>query len=705
MWVHISICSILTSGKSDKACSQADDSKKQVPLHRYETLSRELKDAQDQAINQKNALEKKVRMVQDESRAAREEAAEAQNELASMDRQHQHELREVESRQSTLRNTIDDLKKDLTDTSNNLKDVQERLSRRDLDVGQLESEILRLKAQTGDADTLAVIKRELSEQVTHIRRLESTNRDQINELKHLRRTHKAAEVVEEEKRALESRLSLLEDTQKALREAQLQQQILEDERNSWASYLQSENEGDAVRGEMEFDSPEEVARAFVRQRVENASLVQQMGAQRSEILERDEMIKQLDGEKASLQSELDKLKTTSRGGTGVSAAGGTDNRTKQRLENQLNFAKKEVILMREQLRSFDTEEQTYTENKFDAAKSQRIQDLESLLDDHRRELADLTSELAVFEGKEAAAAAAATATIRHPSSPLKRSYNSADDDDIPPAADATELLGRLTRKNRNLQDSLHSLQATHNVLTTNHTALKTQLDALRSSSKTRILSLRQNPTDDFEALKLDTVRALRRENRDLLSALQARSSSSSSSASAGASNSNSSAAPQMQIAPESTLQALRHELAEHVALIAEKDKRMTRLKQIWARKALELREAVLSLLGWSIEFRSDGKFALSLPPPPPPPPSSTADAGSKTNPTAGQATPDDDEDSSPPERTLIFDGDRGTMKVSGGTGSVFAREVRPYYRDWVETRACIPGFMASLVVGSLEGAF
>ena len=56
-----------------------------------------------------------------------------------------------------------------------------------------------------------MIKRELSEQVAHIRKLESTNREQSKELKHFRQIHKAVEVVEEEKSVLKSKLSVMED--------------------------------------------------------------------------------------------------------------------------------------------------------------------------------------------------------------------------------------------------------------------------------------------------------------------------------------------------------------------------------------------------------------------------------------------------------------------------------------------------------------
>ncbi|KAL2042419.1 hypothetical protein N7G274_004911 [Stereocaulon virgatum] len=610
--------------------AQAEESSKYVPSHKYEALQRELKESQDQAINHQNALEKRLRTTQEECRSVMEEAEEAQTELLSLERQHKHQLQEIESKHATLQKTLSDLRDDLTNKSNALQTTQDRLSQRETQVGELESEILRLKAQTGDADTLAVIKRELSEQVAHIRRLESTNREQSKELKHFRQIHKAVEVVEEEKSVLKNKLSVMEDLGKQLREAQLQRQILEDERRSWTSYLQNE----AGTGQIEFDSPEDMARALVKERLENASLLQRIGAVQPELLEKDEIIKSLEEERSRIQSEVESLRATGGGSNGADA------RAKQRLERQRALAVKEVEYLREQLRTFDSEEQTYhSENQFDEQKAKRIANLESLVDQHRDELQTLNAN---FEKLE-------KSTPAQPQSPRKRPREEDDD----------HQLGQLSRKNRKLQDSLTKLQSAHALLQTEHLAQKTQLTSLQQSAKTRILSLRSNPTADAEAIKQTTLTALRQENADLLAALESR--------------------PTTTTVPKSTLDTLRLALQEKDATIASVEKRMLRLKQIWASKSLEFREAVFSLLGWKMDFRPNGKFALSL--------------GTGRGPAmrGGEV-----------EECLIVDGEMGTMKVAGGMESGFGRKVRPFVREWVEARGYIPGLMASVLLSKVE---
>ena len=72
------------------------------------------------------------------------------------------------------------------------------------------------------------------------------------------------EIVEEEKLILQNKVAILDDLHKQVREAQLQRQILEDEKHSWTSYLQSQTES----GTLEFSTPEDLARALVRERME-----------------------------------------------------------------------------------------------------------------------------------------------------------------------------------------------------------------------------------------------------------------------------------------------------------------------------------------------------------------------------------------------------------------------------------------------------
>ena len=583
-----------------------------------------MKTIQDLAINQQHDLEKKLRALQEENRSLKEDAEEVQTELASLDRQHQHQLQEIDSKHATLQKTLSDLRGDLDAKTNALTATQRKLAERETETGHLESEVLRLKAQTGDAETLSVIKRELSEQVAHIRKLETANREQNAELKQYRRNHKAVEVVEEEKQVLESKLTLMENLRQELREAQLQRQILEDERQSWTSYLQNE-----TGGNVEFHSPEDLARALVKERLETASLVERLGAVQPELLEKEEIIKSLEDDRNKIQAELEKLR-----GSG----GGGDTRIKARLERQRALAVKEVEYLREQLRTFDSEEATFhSETQFDAQKTKRIQDLESLVDQYRLEIQTLSCDLSKHDNS----------STNPPPESLKR----------PREDDSDDRLGQLSRKNRKLQDSLTALHTTHTLLLSDLTAAKSQLASFQKSSQTRILALRSNPTAEAEGIKLSTLNSLREENRALLAQLEG--------------------AGGLDMVPLASLESARHEVRALELSVASKEKMLLRLKESFSRKALEFREAVASLLGWQMNFLPNGRVRMT---------------------SIFYPADEDDEGGN----SLVFDGESGSMQISGGPRSDFGREIRGLIAFWVDQRKEIPGFLAAATLEFYE---
>ena len=591
-------------------------------------MARELQDTQDRSVNEKLELERKLRTAQDKSQTLQEELDEAQGELLSIERQNKHRYNELETRYDTLQGSVEGLRADLDAKVTALQTTQQKLSQREIEVGRLETDVLQLKAQTGDTDTLAVIKRELSEQVAHIKKLEALNREQHAELKQYRKIHKSIEVVEEEKRTLEGKVRMMNDLRRELGEAQLKRQLLEDEKKSWTAYLESET---STKGELQFDSPEDLARAFVRERIENASLLERLGAVQPELSVKDENIKILEDEKAKLLGELQKLRTS---------GGGGDSKVRARLERQKALATKEVEYLRAQLKNFDIEENEMQPENFDSQKAQRIQELEDLVDEYRKEIQTLQADLTAAEQRQEQAPATTTGG-------KKRPLDSEDD----------ERLGELRRKNRQLQEELTQLQTRNAMLETDVKAHTAQLSSLKASSRTRILELRSNPTADAEALKLSTVKNLREANAALLARLEG-------------------AEPAPDSVPLATLAASGDEIAELQHTVAEREKRIKRLKTIWTAKSLEFREAVASVLGWKMDFMPNGRVRVT-----------------------SMFYPGDEETG---ENSIVFDGENGTMKVSGGPQSMFAMEIRDLITFWVEERKEIPCFLAAMTLEFYE---
>lgn len=610
---------------------QAAEAEKSKAVRQYESLLKEFTEIRDGASNEKAALERRIREAEEGKRVLEEEVEDMKSEQEENIRGIERKSKELQTRNDTLQQSVEDLQQDSDRRENLLQEAQQQLSEKVATCGNLEAEVLRLKAQTGDADTLAIIKRELGEQVTHIRTLEASNREQAAELKHYKRLHKSVEVVEEEKRSLQRRLESMEDLETELGEAKIQRRRLEDERLAWTAYLQNQAGPD---GSFEYNSPEELARALVAERIQTATAIERIGAVEAESSSKDLVIQNLEAEKTSLSAQIDKLKV----------AGSTTGETKSqlRLERQRALAIKEAEYLRAQLRTYDSEDTVFQPENVDEAKAKRIQELEDMVDQYRQEVQTLHADIAAQEKVVPTAAPAPEVT-----------GNKRPRDD----SEENERLGELSRKNRKLQDDLSTLQTSNKLLEKELSVAQKRLSAADKQSKTRILSLRQNPTSEVEAIKMSTLTTLRKENNDLLARLQ------------GLSNHSS--------VPTSALEAAQLSIEEAEANLASEVKRNDRLKKVWGNKSAEFRQAVISLMGWEVTFMRDGKTRLT----------------SFFYPSRGDE-----------ENSIVFDGERGTMKVSGGKESAFAVKIGDQIKFWVKERGSIPCLLAALTLEFYEEA-
>ncbi|KAI0409016.1 spindle assembly checkpoint component Mad1 [Xylaria palmicola] len=610
---------------------QAAEGEKSRAQRQYESMHEELETLKEAAAQEKAEVEKRLREAQDEARLLKEQLEDLSLAKEEIERLNQRRANEAETQLSDMQQTIQELEYDAQTRETSLHTAQEQLAEKDRLVGDLEADIIRLKAQTGDAETIAIIRRELSDQVHHIRSLEAKTSKQHTELVHLRQVHKAVEVVEEEKRSLQRRVDAAQALEVELNEARIQKQRLEDERLAWTAYLQ--NAG-AENGVMEFDSPEAMARALVEERYNSAALVEKLGEVQPQIAERDEIINSLESDRRNLSAQLEKLRTAA---PPVAAS-----KSQARLERQRALATKEIEYLRAQLKTFDAEDETFDTGKFDQQRADRILELETLVDTYKEEVQNLHKELSAAESFVGSV---------EPMVGSKR--NHVDESE-------NEQLGELNRKRRKLADELSKLQATHQLLQKEHEVLQSRLTAAESANKTRILSLRSNPTSDFEAVKTATLAALKLENQELLAQLSKEARRN----------------PKAAVIPASQLAAARREIEEAQRETASAQKTTRRLKEVWAAKSQEFKEAIFSTLGWTVTFIPNGKMRVE----------------SLYCPSATDEH----------ENSIVFDGERGTMKVSGGPQSPFARRIADQIQFWVREKGCIPGFLAALTLEFYE---
>jgi mitotic spindle assembly checkpoint protein MAD1 len=363
--------------------------------------------------------------------------------------------------------------------------------------------------------------------------------------------------------------------------------------------------------------------------------MEKLGEIQAQLAESDSTIKSVESERSNLNAQLEKLKTAS---APVSA-----DKARARLERQRILAVKEVEYLRAQLKTFDAEDETFEPEKVDQERSERVSQLEQLVDQYKTEVQSLHTELSSIEP-------ASIGGVSQPAVGSKR--KNAEDAE-------SEQIGELNRKRRKLADDLSKAQTRLQVVEKENSVLQSQLQAAQSQNKTRVLSLRSNPTSDCEAIKVATLHALRAENKQLLSQLQKAHRN-----------------PSFAVIPASQLAAAKREVEDAQKETASAQKSARRLKEVWASKSQEFKEAIFSTLGWTVTFMPNGKMrveSLFYP--------STSDEH---------------------ENSIVFDGERGTMKVSGGPQSEFAKKINNNIQFWVREKGCIPGFLASLTLEFCE---
>jgi mitotic spindle assembly checkpoint protein MAD1 len=623
-----------TKADGDFRRSQQFETANNATQRRYDALLRESQDKQAQLTNEKLDVERRLRTVTGQKTTLEEERDEAQEQLSNLERESERNLNELEARHQTLQSSFDQLRADFETQATSLQTAQRKLAQKEAENQELESEVSRLKSRGGDAET-EVVKRQLSEQVTQIKRLEKTNRTQVAELTEFRKFHKSVEVVEEEKRALESKVRMLDTMRTELAQAQLRAQVLDEEKSAWTAFLENQTEN----SELQFDSPEDMARAFVQQQIENASLVERLGAVQPDLISKDETIRELEELRMKLQTELQQAK--------VSSAGTSDDKAKARLERQKTLAVKETEYLRAQLKAMDDEEKEFHPERYAEETSKKIQGLQDLVDEYRKEVETLHADLTAMEKEK---------EKQPPSTPLPNRKRSLEDP-------VDERQGELLRKNRKLQNEFTQLRTKYDVLKNEARVQSKQLESFKSStSRARILELRDNPTATANAIKQSTLSALKAENETLQAQLAGHLPTS------GEAND--------VLVPKASLTSLQMQLSERDEALASKEKFQHRLRAIFSAKAHEFREAVFSLLGWKLEFQPNGRVKAT----------SMFHPGTKN------------EEEGEEGNYIVFDGENATMKVSGGTNSVFAKEIRGLIDFWVDGRGQVPCLLAAMTL-------
>lgn len=188
----------------------------------------------------------------------------------------------------------------------------------------------------------------------------------------------------------------------------------------------------------------------------------------------------------------------------------------------------------------------------------------------------------------------------------------------------------------------------------------------------RVLSLCANPAQNWVDLRQAALDRLKTENAALLQRLSALESTTTTTAHA---NGEPATAGEEQLVPRASWAAVCEEKAQLEAELKQRDKRMLRLRQVFAAKTAEFREALSAILGVKLAFYDNGQVRVT----------SQYDLGAAF---VFQPAPKDGAGGS--------GGGARMQLVAQGEGG--PQELPQLMRNWVEREQSIPCFLASVTL-------
>lgn len=591
---------------------QALETDQQFLLAKHKEASTELASLKASLPTIKSTLERQIRSLEQQLSDSQDARFEAESSLRAASSSTKRQVDEYKMVNSSLVTTTNELNEQLSSLQEKYQEKVVQLNKLEEENEKLALENKSLKAKTEELATFTTLQSQLSSQIAMTKTFESQLHILTPELNTLRESHKKFKFIQEEKTLLEARVKLMEDLRRQVADAELEAANLRQESARWASFLESSEE---------FRTPEDVMHALASERSERVALLDKIGRLEAEISARGVGLEGDARELEEIEQQVATLQDTINNNTKAMA----------RLERQKALAVNEAEFLREQLKTFDSEETVFMQGNYDKQKASRIEQLEKFLADQKEEVKRLTKDLSDLEKQN------------NISEPIlgKRTRSSEADD---------ERLGELLRRNRQLQDE-------YTTSVKNEESAKKEISRLQNKIKTmesatvahsRVLQLRDNPVARDQAIKKSMLDTLREENNSLLAQLENRRDDIG------------------QMVSVNTLDRLKLEIKDMQREVADKEKRIKRLKEIWSAKSVEFREAVYSLLGYKLDFLANNKVRA----------------------TSMFANSDDE--------SFTFDPAAGTMKMGGRTDSPFALECANLITFWVQERREIPCFLAAL---------
>ncbi|KAJ2482729.1 coiled-coil domain-containing protein mad1 [Coemansia sp. RSA 2131] len=668
----------------------------QAQTKRVEKLERDrrwLAEQEEQLAEQQRGVEAKLGQVRQKHRAEIEEAGKVRRELElRVDDANRalHDARaEYVEKTSVLQSRVADAERTIAELQARGSDergadpalqytidsLRRESEAKDHDIVELQQRLHALSsddsAATPSRTRVAQLERDLHEQCTYISAVEQQNRQLRADFRRISEQASKYEQEHEVRSSLEAKLQRLEAQQEACAEMEAQLGVLRQEREQWERVFQGTGAEAGDTGAC--NSPYAVAKTVATQRhtiqMLEAKLVDAQATAHTSATQLHEA--KADSQRSRQATACLEQELTS------------ERQRSKRLESTCAHAEREAVFLREQLHAYDAEEASMMEN-YDVQKAGRIKQLELFIDEQRAWIASLGDGPSVAHSEAPASSVSTTLlqSYREDAECKQRELDALHDEHTRLTAQYKELQSEhepLAKRFNELQSEHEPLVTRFNELESEHTRLGQRFDALEAETArlelqvgaglgynprtTRILQLIDNPSAQDFSIRTAKLTALSAENTALLERIRQLEAS-------GAVQTSDAGAAFFQ-----TIDNLRAENQAQATQIEESAKLISRLKREWKKKATELRDVVYLILGFRVDFLSNGSVRFTS--------TYAADV----------------------DQSFVFtsgDGDHADMRLLGGGSKTYLKGLGNDIRYWVQERGSIPGFMATVTLQNFE---
>ncbi|KAL4076619.1 mitotic checkpoint protein-domain-containing protein [Scleroderma yunnanense] len=572
-------------------------------------------------------LREALATLRDEHIATEEEHSSLKRSYAQLSATHKSENATLTRRNAELEEELAKCKTAAEQSEATMHELQQKLD-------QQEAAADPSQRKRDEDQSWGVIRDELHRQAAHMRTLETTNTRLSAELAMYKDRHSNIEVLREEKRALERKVTVTEELRERVVSLEAQVEAARQERQEWAN-KSSETRTPSNPSLSVVQNLSELRLTHARLLEEHGSTLAILRSQEAELTKAQESLSDAQSTITVLHAEIRGLK---------------DKVTRR--DQRVQLAERELGFLQALVASYTAEEAVRDTLAPDNPLEQRVRQLEQSLQEYKS-----------FNNQ------------------LQKALDEVDAEDNVGGVRQTrkELKTELERHKSTAARAVQELEEAHATIKTHEVKveeLEQTLWELRGKIGAgqhvppgmRVLCLRDNPAQQWSDFRQSVVDRLKSENEALIKRLRELESSGALGQSVASETLKSE-----ELIPRESWEVLDKEKKELEEVVKQKEKRLLRLQQVFTAKSAEFREAITSILGFKLAFYPNGQVRVT----------SIYDLSASFV--------------FQPLNKASTDGDGARMQlVAQGEGG--PQDLPQLMDYWVGEEQCIPGFLASVTL-------